>query len=230
MELKDYLRILRKRGWIILLLGVLTAAAALGASQLQTVEYKSTVNVSVFPDRIDNGTLLATKQILRGFRAYIDSENFAALVIQQLRLDMLPKTLKSQVTIATIDEDYLIQIDVVNTDGNQANDIARAWATAFVEWRQEENTKQLKEDRVSARIVQDPTYSKFRPQTTLNVVAGGIIGLMLGTLIVFFLESIESNILRVPDDVERALGMTVIGAIPATSTESSRSRRARSTA
>jgi capsular polysaccharide biosynthesis protein len=230
MELKDYLRILRKRGWIILLLGVLTAAAALGASQLQTVEYKSTVNVSVFPDRIDNGTLLATKQILRGFRAYIDSENFAALVIQQLRLDMLPKTLKSQVTIATIDEDYLIQIDVVNTDGNQANDIARAWATAFVEWRQEENTKQLKEDRVSAYIVQEPVYSKFRPQTTLNVVAGGIIGLMLGTLIVFFLESIESNILRVPDDVERALGMTVIGAIPAASAESSRSRRARSTA
>jgi len=143
---------------------------------------------------------------------------------------MLPKTLKSQVTIATIDEDYLIQIDVVNTDGNQANDIANTWAQAFVEWRQQENTKQLKEDRVSALAVEPASYSKFRPQTTLNVVAGGVIGLMLGTLIVFFLESIESNILRAPDDVERALGMTVIGAIPATGSEASRSRRTRSTA
>lgn len=143
---------------------------------------------------------------------------------------MLPKTLKRQVTIATIDEDYLIQIDVVNTDGNQANDIANTWAQAFVEWRQQENTKQLKEDRVSALAVEPASYSKFRPQTTLNVVAGGVIGLMLGTLIVFFLESIESNILRAPDDVERALGMTVIGAIPATGSEASRSRRARSTA
>lgn len=230
MELKDYLRILRKRGWIIVLLAALTAAAAFGFSQLQTVEYKSSIQVSVFPDRIDNGTLLATKQILRGFRAYIDSENFAALVINQLHLDMLPKTLKRQVTIATIDEDYLIQIDVVNTDGNQANDIANTWAQAFVEWRQQENTKQLKEDRVSALAVEPASYSKFRPQTTLNVVAGGVIGLMLGTLIVFFLESIESNILRAPDDVERALGMTVIGAIPATGSEASRSRRARSTA
>jgi capsular polysaccharide biosynthesis protein len=229
MELKDYLRILRKRGWIIVLLAALTAAAAFGFSQLQTVEYKSSIQVSVFPDRIDNGTLLATKQILRGFRAYIDSENFAALVINQLHLDMLPKTLKSQVTIATIDEDYLIQIDVVNTDGNQANDIANTWAQAFVEWRQQENTKQLKEDRVSALAVEPASYGKFRPQTTLNVVAGGVIGLMLGTLIVFFLESIESNILRAPDDVERALGMTVIGAIPATGSEASRSRRARST-
>lgn len=48
MELKDYLRILRKRGWIIVLLAALTAAAAFGFSQLQTVEYKSSIQVSVF--------------------------------------------------------------------------------------------------------------------------------------------------------------------------------------
>jgi capsular polysaccharide biosynthesis protein len=230
MELRDYVRILRKRGWIILLMGLLTAGAALGFSQLQTVEYKSTIQVYVQPARIDNGTLLATKQILRGFVAYINSKNFAAQVINRLGLDMLPETLKSRVTIASKDEDYLIQIDVTDTDGEQANRIATAWATAFVEWRQQENTKQLKEDRVDAFIVQEPNYGKSKPQTTLNTVAGGIIGLMLGTLIVFFLESIEANILRAPDDVERATGLTVIGAIPAAGAESARSRRARSTA
>ncbi len=227
MELRDYLSILRKRGWIVILMTVLTAAAAWGFSRLQTVEYKSSVNVFVSPDRIDNGTLLATKQILRGFRAYIDSEDFAQLVIQRLGLDMKPDTLKSKVTIATKDEDYLLQIDVINTDGDQANDIARTWATAFVEWRQQENTKQRKEDRVSAYIVQDPKYSQFRPQTTLNVLAGAIIGLLLGVLIVFFLESIESNILRSADDVERVLGTTVIGAVPAAGAEFARSRKKR---
>ncbi|HSD82232.1 MAG TPA: Wzz/FepE/Etk N-terminal domain-containing protein [Anaerolineae bacterium] len=225
MELRDYLRILRKRGWIIILLAALTAAAAWGFSKLQTVEYKSSISVFVSPDRIDNGTLLATKQILRGFRAFIDSEDFAALVIQRLGLDMKPDKLKPKVTIATKDEDYLLQIDVVDTDGNQANDIARTWATAFVEWRQQENTKQRKEDRVSAYIVQQPKYGQFRPQTTLNLVAGAIIGLLLGLLIVFFLESIESNILRSSDDVERALGATVIGAIPTSTTEAARSRK-----
>lgn len=230
MELRDYLRILRKRGWIILLLAALTAGAAFGFSQLQLVEYKSTIQVYVQPARIDNGTLLATKQILRGFVAYIDSKNFAQQVINRLGLDMLAETLKGRVTIASKDEDYLIQIDVVDTDGEQANRIAKEWATVFVEWRQQENTKQRKEDRVDAYIVQDPTYSKFRPQTTLNVAAGGIIGLMLGVLIVFFLESVESNILRAPDDVERATGLTVIGAIPAAGAESARARRARSTA
>jgi capsular polysaccharide biosynthesis protein len=227
MELKDYLRILRKRGWIILLLALLTAAAAFGFSQLQTVEYKSSIQVFVTPARIDNGTLLATKQILRGFVSYIDSENFAAQVINTLGLDILPKTLAGNVQIASIDENYLIQIDVVDTDGEQANRIASAWANAFVQWRQQENTKQLKEDRVDAFIVQEPSYVKFRPQTTLNVAAGGIIGLMLGTLIVFFLESVESNILRAPDDVERALGLTVLGTIPKTHADSGRAQRAK---
>jgi capsular polysaccharide biosynthesis protein len=228
MELRDYIRILRKRGWIILLLTLLTAGAAYGFSRLQTVEYKSSINVFVRPERIDNGTLLATKQILRGFVAYIDSDNFAQRVINSLGLDMLPGTLHGNVTIASKDEDYLIQIDVVDIDPAQSERVALEWANQFVQWRDQDNQQQQKADRVDANIVQNPTTSKFRPQTTLNTVAGGVIGLMLGVLIVFFLESIEANILRLPDDVERATGLTVIGSIPATGAESSRSRRARS--
>ena len=219
MELKDYLRILRKRGWIIVLVAALTAAASFGFSKLQTVEYKSSIQVFVRPERIDNGTLLATKAILRGFVRYIDSQDFAARVINTLQLDYKPETLIGKVTIASIDEDYIIQIDVVDTNGDQANNIASEWANQFVLWRQQDNANQLKQDRVDANKVQDPTYAQFRPQTALNTAAGGIIGLMIGVLIVFFLESIESNILRTPDDVERALGTTVIGAIPATSAD-----------
>jgi capsular polysaccharide biosynthesis protein len=225
MELRDYLRILRKRGWIIILTTVLTAAAAFGFSQLQTVEYKSTISVFVRPERIDNGTLLATKQILRGFVAYIDSLNFAQQVINAKGLDMKADTLKPKVTIASKDEDYIIQIDVVDTDPAQSEAIALEWANQFVQWRDQDNLKQQKADRVDANIVQNPTTGKFRPQTTLNVVAGAIIGLLLGVVIVFFLESIESNILRASDDVERVLGTTVIGMIPSAGAEAARTRK-----
>ena len=225
MELKDYWRILRKRGWIIILVMLLTGAAAYGFSKLQTVEYKSSIQVFVRPERIDNGTLLATKQILRGFVAFINSRNFAQKVIIAQGLDMLPETLKGKVTIASIDEDYIIQIDVIDTNGDQANDIANEWANQFVLWRNQDNANQRKEDRVDANVIQNADYVQFRPQTTLNTAAGGIIGLMIGILIVFFLESIESNILRAPEDVERALGATVLGAIPATGVDVNRAKR-----
>jgi capsular polysaccharide biosynthesis protein len=229
MELRDYLRILRKRGWIIILTTVLTAATAWGFSQLQTVQYKSTINVFVRPERIDNGTLLATKQILRGFVRYIYSLNFAQQVINAKGLDMKADTLMPNVTIASKDEDYIIQIDVVDTSIEQAESIALEWANQFVQWRDQDNLRQQKADRVDANIVQNPTTGKFRPQTTLNVVAGAIIGLLLGVVIVFFLEAIESNILRSPDDVERVLGTTVIGAIPTTGVEAARSRKKKTT-
>lgn len=225
MELRDYLRIIRRRGWIILLTTLLTATAAWGFSQMQTVEYKSSINVFVRPARIDNGTLLATKQILRGFVAFINSRNFAQRVINTLGLDMLPDTLKGKVTIASKDEDYIIQIDVVDTDAGQSGRIALEWANQFVQWRNQDNLNQRKEDQVDADIVQEPTTNKFKPQTTLNVAAGAIIGFLLGVVIVFFLEAIEANILRSPEDVERALGTTVIGAIPAAGAEAARSRQ-----
>ena len=53
----------------------------------------------------------------------------------------------------------------------------------------------------------NPTYSKFRPQTTINTAAGGIFGLLLGALIVAALEWIESGLVRTPADVERKLGL-----------------------
>ena len=228
MELRDYLRILRKRWWIILLVTGLTAAAAYGFSAMQTPEYKSSIQLSVWPDRIDNGAQLAAKALLRAFAIYVNSNQFAQQVINDLKLDMEPQTLNDKVTIASKDEDFLIQIDVVDTSGEQAVRIANQWADRVVEWRNQENQKQRKEDRVTA-IVRERAerYSKFRPQTTLNTMAGGIVGLMLGGLIVFTLEWVESGILRTPEDVERAMGMNVLGAIP---TGEAKSRRARAEA
>lgn len=216
MEMSEYLRILRKRWWIIALVTLATAAAALGFSAAQTPVYKSTIQLSVWPDRIDNGAQLATKALLRGFAAHVNSLKFADRVIDDLQLDMFAEQLKEKVTIAPIEEDFIIQIDVLDTDPALANNIAEKWALRVVEWRNQENQEQRKEDRVSAAIIQGATYGKFRPQTTLNTIAGAIIGLTLGVLIVFVLEWIESGVLRTPEDVERAMGMSVLGAIPST--------------
>jgi len=216
MELSEYLRILRKRWWIIALVTLATAAAASGFSAVQTPVYKSTVQLSVWPARIDNGAQLAAKALLRAFAVFVDSNDFADRVIEGLQLDMEPDKLNGNVTIVSIDEDFIIQIEALDTDPATANAIAHKWAQEFVDWRNRENQLQRKEDRVEARIVQDPVVGKFRPQTTLNTIAGAIIGLTLGVLIVFVLEWIESGVLRTPEDVERAMGMTVLGAIPQT--------------
>ena len=55
---------------------------------------------------------------------------------------------------------------------------------------------------------------QIRPKPTLNAIAGGLLGALVGGLLIFFLEWLESDILRVPENVARTLGIPVLGAIP----------------
>jgi capsular polysaccharide biosynthesis protein len=45
-------------------------------------------------------------------------------------------------------------------------------------------------------------------------VAGGVLGLLLGSVIVLILELIENSVVRSREDVERTLEMVVLASIP----------------
>jgi capsular polysaccharide biosynthesis protein len=214
MELGEYLTIIRRRGWLILLLAVLTAAAAYGFSKIQTPIYESSLRMLVQPARTDFGQAQAAKQLLRGYVQWIRSSYRAAKVIDELQLDMTPEQLLSDVEVASDDSSFVIQLNVENTDPNLANDIARTWGNTFIQWRIDDNATQRKEDRVDVEFIDDPLAGLDRPQTKINVAAGAIFGAMLGTIIVFVLEWFESGVVRRSEDVEKYLEIPVIGSIP----------------
>jgi capsular polysaccharide biosynthesis protein len=220
MELSDYFRILRTRGWIMVVVAAVAALSAFGFSKLQRPIYKSSMQMTVLPARNDMGLAQTTKQLLRAYVTIIDTKKFAAQVLQRFEeakqpLDMTPEQLKNNAIIASYEDKNVIQIDVKHSDGEMGNRIALAWAQEFKDWREQENNKVRKEDRVDVVLGDNPIYSKFRPQTTINVAAGGVFGLLLGALVVAALEWIEAGIVRTPADVERKLGLPVLGTIPA---------------
>jgi len=216
LELRDYFRILRRRGWIIIVMIAITAASAYGFSKLQTPVHKASVNVSINPARADFGLTQSAKILLRNYVAIVHSETWAGDVIQRLSLDLTPGQLKGNVTVASDDSRMLIQIDVKDGDAGQAARIANDWAQLLVEWRQRENALQRKEDQVNAYQIDPATAGLFSPKTKINTAAGGILGLLLAGVIIFFLEWVESGVIRSTDDVERILGLTVLGAVPPT--------------
>ena len=217
MPLGEYFRILRRRGWIIVLLAGLTAASALVFSTVQNPVYRATVNVLVQPARTDFGLAQSAKLLLDSYVAFLDTDNSAAAIIQDLQLDMLPETLRADVSIAAEAQRFLITIEVDNENGDAANDIARKWAELLVQWRNDENQKQRREDRVTALLLDAPRYLLDHPRRGLNTAAGGVLGILLGGLLIFFLEYWDAGILRTRTDVERQLNLAVLGAIPAVS-------------
>jgi capsular polysaccharide biosynthesis protein len=213
MELSDYLRILRQRGWLIIVMAVLTAGAAFGYSQMQTPLYKSVVSLLV-TSRPDFGQTQAAKVLVRDFAAWLNSTRRAEAVIEELQLDMTPEALLGQVNIAAATSESIVQIEVENTNPDLANDIARVWGQQLIQWRNEQNAGLQKADRINAELIDDPRAGLERPKTRINTAAGGVFGALLGLVAVFVLEWIESGVVRRGEDVERYLDIPVIGSIP----------------
>jgi receptor protein-tyrosine kinase len=215
MEFSDYVRILRKRWWIIIVAVGLTAGSAVLFSELQHPQYTSTAEVIINPARPDFGLTQSAKILLRSYMTVADSYQWAQDVIDELQLPMTPEGLRADTNFAAQDDRMVIKIEVEDYDGDQANDIARTWANLLVQWRDQENTKLRKEDRVEAILRDQPRYGQsWPPSTKIMLAAGVVFGLVIAGVIIFFLEWLEAGIVRTPQDLEHQLDLTVVGAIP----------------
>lgn len=214
MELSDYFRILRQRGWVILVLMALTAAAAFGFSKMQTPVYQSNLRMLVQPSRTDFGQAQAAKTLLSSYEQWLYSSYRAQSVINNLQLDMTPGELLGDVRVASDGNSFIISLSVENTDPDLANDIARSWGNELIMWQNANNDKLNKEDRITIEFVDDPRAGLDRPDTMINTAAGAVFGLLLGVGFIFLLEWLASGVIRRSEDVERYLDIPVIGTIP----------------
>jgi capsular polysaccharide biosynthesis protein len=227
MDLRDYLKILRKRGWIILVIAILAAAGAFGFSRLQVPVYRASVKLSVEPARYDWGLSNTVKDILRNYVLNLRTHKMANRVIERAQLDMNSYQFLERVTVSSDSSDFSVQIDAESRSPEEAKLMAQTMAQVFIEDRQRWNQEQDKRDRIDVRIVDDVRDApQIRPKPLFNAVAAGLLGVLAGGLIVFFLEWLEADILRSPESVERTLGVPVLGAIPAQPGEGSRRGRA----
>ncbi len=214
MNLTYYARILIRRGWILILAMVITAGAAYGLSKAQTPVYRATQRVLLQPARNDYGLTETLRILLRSYVVYLNTDTQAAAAIDRLQLDMTPGDLRRYTTISSDPTQLIVQIDVDMQDGPLAARIATELGRLLVEYRTEDNRDLQREDRIDALLIDTATYGLHSPKTKINVLAGAMLGLLLGGVVVFALEYLESNILRSRDDVQTFLALPLLAAIP----------------
>lgn len=228
MELRDYIRIIAKRGWIIAVTVCITAASALVFSRIQTPVYRSTIYLNVWAARMDWGLQQTIKMVMRNYAFNIESRQNALEVNDRLQLDITPDELREKLTVSPIESDYLIQIDADDYDPLIARDIAQTTADVFVEFISEYMLEQDKRDRVKVSILDYALPGTLhKPKWKINTLAGAAFGVLVGAMIVFVLEWLESDVIRTAEDVERQTGVAVLGAIPAAMGNSRRAMRHR---
>jgi capsular polysaccharide biosynthesis protein len=218
MEINDYLRILRKRGWIIVVVALVAAVSAYGFSKLQTPIYSATVKLSVVPARAtDWGSSNSLKDLLRNYAENITTHTTAAKVIDRAQLDMASTTFLGKLFISPDSSTFTLAMEARDRDPEVAMAMVDTTAKVFIEDRDQWNQLQDKRDRIEVKMldsVYNLGYEQYSPQTRINTLAGGLFGVLVGLLVIFFLEWLEMDTIRNAEDVERAIEVTVLGAIP----------------
>ncbi len=216
MELRAYFDILRRRGWIIVLVAVLAAAGAGGVSLVQTKIYRATARISAVPARPDWGLGNSAKDLLRNFVNNLSTHDMANRVIAEAQLDMNSYDLLAKLTVSAEPDNFMIRVDAKDQDPEIAKKIVSTLANEFVVDRVAYYNQQDKNNRIEVKLVDSVIDAPlYQPKPLTNGLAGFVLGAIIGALIVLALEWMAADVLATPENVERCLALPVLGAIPA---------------
>jgi succinoglycan biosynthesis transport protein ExoP len=218
MELRAYLRVIRKHAWLIVVAGLLSPAAALVSSAATTPVYQATAKLLVVAKTDPGGgtasayegTLLS-QQLVKSFAQILESRATAEAALRLDPQPFTPRQLQSRVHAEPVTDTLLIDLTVEDTNAARAkrltNSVARAFIAAVPRLQ---SGSALRVSLVEPALT--PT-APIRPRTRLNVALGLLLGLMLGIGLAYLREFLDRS-LKAPEELEIAAGAPVVGAIP----------------
>jgi capsular polysaccharide biosynthesis protein len=217
MQLADYIAVLRRRWWVILLTAAVATIVAFIISTYQTRVWRSEASYLVVPNRADQGLAILLQNSMDSYRVMALAPTQLEQISQQLKLDRDADWMLEHVHIQAQTDTRLmiVQADYPEeVDSGTAQRLADAVGNNMVALVSSLNQSIEGTDRINLRVNQPARSAiRWRPQTRINVLAGGMLGLVLGLLLAFALEALDDS-LKSASDVERFVGLTTLGAIP----------------
>jgi capsular polysaccharide biosynthesis protein len=166
-------------------------------------------SVSDIASSFDLGSINLSQKLVVTYGEIVKSRIVLEQVIDRLGLDLSYNQLLNIATSRQVGSTEILKISVINEDPEQAALIANTIADVFVK----EVMRILKVDNVETIDVAIPMYSPINIRTVLNIAIATILGLMAGVFLSFLLEYMDQTI-KTESDIEKFLGLPVIGMIP----------------
>ncbi len=153
--------------------------------------------------------LQTSQKLVATYSEIVKSERIADLVIEQLNLDLTAADLNDKVSVSQVSSTEILKISVNDADPELAALIANTISSVF----QKEINKMMEIENVSTIDVAKVPDSPIKPNKMMNIAIAGVLGMMISVGLVFVLEFLDRTY-KTPTDVERHLGLPIIGAIP----------------
>ncbi len=214
LRIHEYWLIFSRRWWLIVLVAAAACASSYLYSRLQRPIYRSEVQLAVTPSRLDYGLTLVIDNLLTQYRQQLATRNLAQTVDDSLKLDLPVETLLGKVRVSATTDGYLLDITVDDYEPDRARAIALVWAQKFIEQHQADMAPLDPHDRIDVKMLDKPLPGTLNfPKTKQYVLAAGVLGVVGGAVLAFLLEYLDDS-LKASEDVERLLGLAVVGSIP----------------
>ncbi|HWQ43314.1 MAG TPA: Wzz/FepE/Etk N-terminal domain-containing protein [Desulfosporosinus sp.] len=220
IELRRYWDVLRKR-WIIVVVLTLIAALVSGfisffvikpvyqASATLIVGEKASESGKDAGQMLDNNVLLANQQLAKTYAAIAQSRRVEQNVIKDLNLPLTVEGLDSKVLVKQVKTTEILEIQVTDTNPDQAakiaNSMGREFSKAVIAIKKVDSVSVVDSAAIPDKSV--------KPNKALNVLIAFVMGLMASIGLVFLLEYMDNSV-KTSSDVEKLLGIPVLGVIP----------------
>lgn len=230
IDLMQVAGVLLGRIWIIIFSGMVVGLLALILTKLNTTPvYTSSTKIYVLSKEqnaadVTNSDLALSATLAKDYAQMITSRDVTESVVSELGLNMSSESLAGKIKVEMPDNSRIITISVTDADPYLASKIVTAVRdTAAVH---------IKEvlDSQAVNVVEEANIPQS--QTAFAYKKNGMMGILLGMAIavgIILVQYMFNDTIKSPEDVEKYVGLSVLGSIPLTDKERkhSRSRKSR---
>ncbi|TWH59740.1 capsular polysaccharide biosynthesis protein [Desulfitobacterium sp. LBE] len=209
-----------KKRWIIVVIIPLIAALTSGIVSFFILDpvYKASTTLIVgkkaseeqqASQLLDNSVLQANKQLALTYSEIAKSRTVEENVINKLNLQYTKEELDKKITVESVKNTEILAISVQDKDPLLAAAIANTMAEKFSE--SVINIKKVDSVSIVDRAVSP--NQPVKPKKTQNILIAFAVGLVVSVGLALLLEFLD-NTIKNAKDVEKILGLPVLGEIP----------------
>lgn len=215
IDLRQLLQVVLAKWWLIAIFAVIgTVGSFVFTSYCMEPVYNAETSLFIGKEKgslgsISLGDLNLNSKLIADYRELSKSRLVVDEVIKNLDLNMSVAAFRKNLSVQTVKDSRLFTINFQHTNPELAKDVANEIASILVE--QASIIIEVKNIQVvdEALVPEHP----IKPNKKMNVAIAGILSIMIALFVIIMIEFMD-NTFKCEEDIERELGLTVIGVIP----------------
>ena len=216
IDVLSLVKTLWRRKFLIIVTAFAMAIVALGYSTfIIKPNYTSTTRIYVVNRQANENSTLTNQDLQAGtylvkdYKEIILSQDVLAKVIDDLKLNVQPSALAKKINVTVPTDTRIVSIAVSDGDAKEAariaNSLRQIAAEKIIAVTKVSDVTTLEE----AEVPNSPSSPNIRRNTLIGFLAGGV----FVSVVILVVEVLDDRVKK-PEDVEEALGITLLGVVP----------------